>query len=335
MKRILALIVLLGAMPACAQQYKLVAEWKIGGDGFWDYMTADPAAHLLYASHGPRVEVIDTTTGKAAGAITGLKGTHGIALDPEGKFGYVTDGGSNAVAVFDRKTFAVVATIPVCTGPDGIAFEPVTSTVWAFCGRSQNVAVVDTKSRSVTATIALPGRPEFPQADGKGNVLDNIESKNEVVKLDAHALKLVATWPLTDCESPSGSAMDTVHQRFFAVCDGKKMAVLDAETGKQLASPDIGDGPDAAGYSEKYQLAFSPNGQSGTVSVVDAGHGYKTIQTVTTQKGARTMAYDPATDRMYLADADRGPAAAATKDNPRPRPTILPDTFRILVVGRQ
>jgi YVTN family beta-propeller protein len=176
----------LATVPALAQTpYKIIDQWKIGGTGGWDYLTTDPAAHLLYVTHGPRVEVIDTTTGKPVGAITGMKGTHGVALPPGSKVGYISDGGNNAVVVFDRQTFATLTTIPAETNPDGIVYEPITATVWAFNGRSKSVSVIDTGTNTVIATIALPGKPEFPTVDGKGNVFDNIESTNQIVKLDA------------------------------------------------------------------------------------------------------------------------------------------------------
>jgi YVTN family beta-propeller protein len=325
------------ALATCAaaqQPYQVVDHWKVGGTGGWDYLLADPSAHLLYITHGPRVEVVDTQTGKPAGAITGLKGTHGIALDPDGKVGYISDGGANAVIVFDRKTFAQVASIPAGTNPDGIIYEPVTKTVWAFNGRSKNVTVIDTASRTVAATIALPGKPEFPQVDGKGHVFDNIEDKNSIVRLDANSKTLTDTWPIAGCESPSGLAIDVEHERLFAVCDGKKMGVVDTKTGKELGLPTIGDGPDAAGFDAKDQLAFSSNGD-GTLSVVDAKNGYKVLETLPTQKGARTMAYDAATDRIYLSAAEYGPAPAATAAVPRPRPAVIPDSFTIVVVGRK
>lgn len=314
------------------QPYKVVDHWKIGGTGGWDYLVADPAAHRLYVTHGPRVEVVDTTNGKVIGAITGLKGTHGVALDPEGHFGYISDGGANAVVIFDRKTLATVGSVPAGTNPDGITYEPVTKTVWAFNGRSNNVSVIDTVSRSVVATIELPGKPEFPQPDGKGHVFDNIEDKNEVVALDARTKKLTATWPT--CDSPSGMAIDPAHHRLFSVCDGKKMTVLNTENGTQIASPEIGDGPDAAGYDPKAQLAFSSNGGDGTFTVVDAAHGYKPIEQLPTQRGARTMTYDEGTDKAYVVTAEFGPRPAPTTAMPRPRPAIVPDSFTILVIGR-
>ena len=328
-----AALLAFAALPVLAQTpYTVQDKWTIGGEGGWDYLLADSGAHRLYITHGNRVEVVDTTTGKAIGAITGLKGTHGVALDEEGKFGYISDGGANAVIVFDRTSLATVASIPAGTNPDGIAYEPVTKTVWAFNGRSKDATVIDTASRKVVATIALPGKPEFPQADGTGQVFDNIEDKNEIVRLDAHTLKVTATWPLDGLESPSGLAIDRSGKHLFAVCDGKKMAVVDYTTGKVIAKPDIGDGPDAAGFDPKTKLAFSSNGD-GTLSVVD-GTTFKTIQTLKTEPRARTMTLDPATGKVYLVTAKFGPAPAATAENPRPRPTVLPNSFTVVVAGR-
>ena len=322
--------------PGQAQSnYQVVDRWTIGGEGGWDYLLADGPAHRLYATHNARVEVIDTTTGKVVGAVTGLKSTHGVALDPDRKTGYISDGAGNAVVVFDRSNLAVLATIPAGTNPDGIVYEPVTKTVWAFNGRSQNVTIVDTATRSVAATVAVPGKPEFPVADGKGSVYVNIEDKNEIARFDAKTRTQLAVWPLTGCDSPSGLAFDPTGRRLFSVCDGGKMVVTDADSGKILALPAIGDGPDAAAYDAQNKLAFSSNGQSSNLTIVDASKAsYPVLQTVTTERGARTMALDPVSGRIYLATAKFGPPPAATPEHPRPRPSILPGSFMILVVSK-
>jgi YVTN family beta-propeller protein len=325
---------LIAPSPLAAQQpYHIVDHWKIGGDGFWDYLIADPSAHRLYITRGARVDVVDTQSGKLVGNIAGLKGTHGVALDDTGKFGYISDGGGNAVVVFDRASLATVATIAAGQNPDGIVFEPATQTVWAFNGRSKDATVIDAATRKVVATIPLPGKPEFPAVDGKGIVFDNIEDKNEIVRLDAHSNKLTAEWP-AGCESPSGLAFDTAAGHLFPVCDGKKMAVVDSKSGKIISTPAIGDGPDAAGWDAAHKLAFASSGD-GILSVVDAGKpGYPTIESLPTQRGARTMAYDSGSDRIYVVTADFGPRPEPTADNPRPRPTMVPGSFVILVAGR-
>jgi YVTN family beta-propeller protein len=321
------------AFTAAQQPYKVVAQWKIGGDGFWDDLTADGQAHRLYLTHGQRVDVVDTQSGKLIGAIAGLHGTHGVALDNAGKFGYISDGGGNAVVVFDRATLATVATIAAGTGPDAIVFEPVTQTVWAFNGRSKDATVIDAATRKVVATIPLPGRPEFAAVDGKGLVFDNIEDKSEIVRLDARTLKVTAEWA-AGCESPSGLGFDVAGARLFPVCDGKKMGVVDASTGKVLATAAIGNGPDGAGFSAAHMLAFASCGE-GVLSVIDASApGYPTLETLPTQASARTMTYDAASDRIYLPAAELGPQPAPTPQNPRGWPPVIPGSFTILVVGR-
>jgi YVTN family beta-propeller protein len=331
---VLTAIAFTATLAALAQKtYNIQDKWKVGGEGGWDYLIADSAAHRLYITHGGRVEVLDSATGKSIGAITGLKGTHGVALDEAGKYGYISDGGANAVVVFDRQSLQTVTSIPAGANPDGIVFEPVTKTVWAFNGRSKDVTVIDTASQKVIATLPLPGKPEFPVADGKGVVFDNIEDKNMIVRLDAKSPKVTATWSVSPCESPSGLAMDRAGRRLFAVCDEKKMAVVDADTGKMIATPEIGNGPDAAGFDPKTKLAFSSNGE-GTITIVDAGNNsYKVLQNLATQQGARTMALDTATGKIYVVTAQFGPRPEPTASNPRPRPAIILDSFTVIVAG--
>jgi YVTN family beta-propeller protein len=328
--------VFLASDAAFAQKpYSVLTQWTIGGEGGWDYLTSDPAAHRLYVTHGPRVEVLDSDSGKIVGSITGLKGTHGVALDDVGKYGYISDGGANVVVVFDRTSLEKLASIAAGANPDGIVFEPVTKTVWAFNGRSSNATVIDTAERKVVATIPLEGKPEFPVADGTGTVFANIESKNEIVRFDAATKKITATWPVANCDSPSGLAIDREGYRLFAVCDGGKMAVVDATSGKTVANPVIGDGPDAARYDGTRKLAFSSNG-GGTLTIIDASKAsYPVLQTLATQRGARTMTLDTTTGRIYLATATFGERPAPTTDNPRPRPAIVPGSFTVLVVGQK
>jgi YVTN family beta-propeller protein len=323
------------ASVSAAQTYHIADRWKLGGQGGWDYVLSDDSAHRLYIAHNSRVEVVDTTTGKPIGAITGLKSTHGVALNPDGKTGYVSDGAGNAIVIFNRSDLSVQATIPAGTNPDGIAFEPTTKTVWAFNGRSNDISVLDTASNKVVATVPLPGKPEFPQTDGHGSVFVNIEDKNEIVKLDAASHKPVATWPLSGCESPSGMAIDREKHRLFSVCDGGKMAVVDNDSGKVLGLASIGDSPDASGFDPKYGLAFSSNGGDGTLTVVDSRKpGFPVLQTLKTEKGARTMTLDASTGRIYLVTAQFGPAPPATETTPHPRRSVIADSFEVIVVER-
>ncbi|MFZ0663556.1 MAG: YncE family protein [Acidobacteriaceae bacterium] len=338
----------LGMLAACAAVFMIVndvmakaqgpyhvaAQWKIGGDSWWDYMAVDPASHLLYVTHGDHVVVIDTATGKVKTNITGLRGIHGVAFDTSGRFGYISDGTADEVVVFNRKTDAIVARVPAGSNPDGITFEPVTQTVWAFNGRSNSATVISDRTHKVVATVSLPGRPEFPVADGKGSVYDNIASLSEIVRIDARTHTILAAWPIAPCHRPSGLAIDKKHDRLFAVCDGV-MAVVDAKTGKIVATPKIGDGPDAARFDARHQLAFSSNGE-GTLTVIHevSPNSYAVLQTLPTKRGARTMALDQATGTIYTVTGDFGPRPAATAEHPHPRPSLVPGSFVVLVVKR-
>jgi YVTN family beta-propeller protein len=319
-----------------ADNYRVLDTWKLGGDGGWDYLTVDSAAHLLYITRGNRVMVVDLQSGKLAAEIPGFDGIHGVALDSDGKFAYVSDGRANAVRVFDRTSHQIIATIPVDKGPDAIVFEPVYKYVFSMNGHGGNTSVIDAASNKVIATIALPGRPEFAGADGQGAVFINIEDKSELVRVDAATLKVTATWKLAPCESPSGFAIDPAHRRGFSVCDGKKMAITDLDSGKVVATPAIGEGPDAAGFDPTRGLVFSSNGQDGTLTILhqDTPDSYSLVQTMPTKRGARTMAVDPSTGNVYTVTADFGPRPAPTPANPHPWPTILPGTFTVIVVGK-
>jgi DNA-binding beta-propeller fold protein YncE len=324
------------SIAAVAQgPYHVTAQWKVGGDGGWDYLAVDPASRLLYVTHGDHVIVIDTNSGTMKADITRLKGTHGVVFDTSGKYGYISSGGADEVVVFDRKTDAILQRVPAGTNPDGIVFEPVTQTVWAFNGRSHNATVIDDATHKVIATVPLPGKPEFPVADGKGSIYDNIEDLSEIVHIDAKTHTVVAAWPLAPCESPSGLAIDRKHDRLFSVCDNNKMAVVDAATGKVVATPAIGDGPDAARFDAKHQLAISSNGE-GTLTFVheDSPDSYSAVQTLPTKRGARTMALDEASGKVYVVTADFGPRPAATPDHPRPRPSMIPGSFVVIQVSR-
>ncbi len=330
----LAAFVSLGSL-SFAQTYKMTGSIQVGGTGGWDYLYADSPNGRLYVSHGPEVVMIDVGTEKTAGSISGLKGVHGIAVADELGNGFISDGGNNQVVSFDLKTLAVKDKIAAGTNPDGIVYDAYSKRVFAFNGRSKDATAIDAATGKVVGTIALPGKPEFPASDGAGNVFVNIEDKNEIDRIDPKTLQVTAHWPVAPCESPSGLAIDVARKKLFAVCDGKMMAVVDTESGKVVATPAIGEHPDAAAYDPGTHLAFSSNGE-GSVTVVKAdGTGkYAVAQTVKTEPGARTMALDLKTHKIYLSAATMGPAPAATAANPRPRPSIVPGSFRILVLSQ-
>ncbi len=318
-----------------AQGYKITGTIPIGGAGGWDYLTADGEAHRLYVTHNTEVDVVDTNTDKIVGKVTGMAHVHGVALAKSLNLGFISDGGNNQVVVFDLLSLQVKNKVETGTNPDGILYDSFSKRVFAFNGRSENATVIDATNGHVDGTIALGGKPEFPVSDEKGNVYDNIEDKNEIVQIDAKTMTVKAHWSIAPLESPSGLAIDNKHHRLFAVCDGKKMAVVNAENGRIVATPEIGDGPDAAGFDAKSGLAFSSNGD-GTLTVIkeDGAYKFTVLENVKTEKGARTMALDSASQKIYLATADFGPTPAATAASPRPRPQMKADTFRVVVVSK-
>jgi YVTN family beta-propeller protein len=327
---------LLASSLVAATSYKVVKSIPLGGSGGWDYLTADSQNRRLYVSHGTEVDVLNLNTGAVVGKIPNTNGVHGIAIADDLHRGFISDGRDNQVTIFNLKTLAVISTVKAGTNPDGILYDPFSNRVFAFNGRSNDMTVIDAKTGKIAGTVPLGGKPEFPVTDAQGNIYVNIEDKSEIVHLDPNTLTIKNRWPVAPCESPSGLAIDAKYQRLFPVCDNKMMAVIDAGTGKVVTTVPIGEGPDAAGFDPDKKLVFSSNGE-GTLTVVrqETPNRYTVAQNVQTQRGARTMALDLKTHKVYLAAAEFGPAPAASADNPRPRPKILPGTFKLLVVSEQ
>lgn len=317
-----------GSTLAVSKQYKLP-----GGTG-WDYLAYDADGQRLFISRADHVQVMDVASGQESGAIPGTDGVHGIVLVPELKKGFTSNGKANSVTVFDLASLKVLREIPLQgKKPDAIIYDPASKHVLAFNGASNNMSVIDPAGESLVATLPLPGRPEFAAADGHGRVYLNLEDKGQVAVVDTLAGKVLATWPLGDCEEPSGLALDVARHRVFSTCQNHKMTVLDTATGKPLAEIPIGGEPDAAVFDAASGLVYASNGE-GTLTVArgdDAGH-FQVLANVPTRKGARTMALDAAGHRIFLATAEFGPPPPATAEHPHPRPSIVPDSFTILLV---
>ncbi len=260
------LVLAASPLPLLSQNYGTVGSIQIGGTGGWDYLTADSQNRRLYVSHGTEVVVVDLDSRQIVGRITGMSRIHGIAIADNSGLGFISDGGSNEVVVFGLQNQTVKQKVKAGTNPDGIVFDPASNRVFAFNGRSQNATAIDAAAGTIAGTVELGGKPEFPVSDGQGSVYANIEDKNEIVRIDSKSLAVKARWSISPCESPSGLAMDRTNRRLFSVCDNKLMAVVDADSGKVIATPAIGEGPDAAAYDPGTHLAFSSNGQSGTLT---------------------------------------------------------------------
>ena len=314
--------------------YKIIDKIKIGGEGGWDYLLADASTHRLYVSHATRVIVIDTKTDKVIGEIPNTNGVHGIALVPDLGRGYTSNGRDSSVTVFDLKTLKTITTIQLnARNPDAIIYDPYSHRVFTFNGRSDNTTAIDPKRNSVVGTLELGGKPEFAVADGHGKIFVNLEDKSMIAVFDSKNLKVLHRWSIAPGEEPSGLALDDANHRLFSVCHNKMMTVIDAMSGKVVASVPIGSGVDAARYDPVTHLAFASNGE-GTLTVVreETPNKFSVVENVPTQRGCRTMALDAKTHRVYLSGATFGPAPAPTPEHPRPRPSIEPGSFVVLVL---
>ena len=314
----------------------VIKTYKIGGEGGWDYLNMDANSRRLFISRGTHVIVLDADTGKPIGDIPDTPGVHGIALAPDLGRGFTSNGREGTVTIFDLTTLQPINKIKnVGKNPDAILFDPFTKRVFTFNGGSHDATAIEAATGTVVGTIPLAGKPEFGVSTGAGEVFVNIEDKGEIVALDPQSLKVKSRWPLAPCEEPSGLAIDIKNRRLFSGCDNKMMAVTNADTGKVIATVPIGEHVDANGFDPDTQLAFASCGDGSlTVAHEDSPDKFHVVQNVATERGARTMALDRKTHRIYLVTAKFGPPPAPTATQPHPWPTVLPDTFIVLVAGK-
>lgn len=333
-KKLLLAGLVIAAAAFAAEGFKVIGKIKIGGTGGWDYVAVDPEANRVYASHANVVEVVDPKAGKVVGQIPQLHGVHGIAVAPEFGKGFITNGQSNSVTIFDLKTLAKVGEPQTGQNPDSVCFEPKTKHIFTFNGRSNDSTAIDPKTNEVIKSFPVGGKPEECQPDGTGKLYANLEDSSEIIEIDAAKTTVLRHMSLAPCESPSGLAIDLKDKKLFAACDNKMMAVIDMATLKVIATPPIGPGPDGAGFDPGLGLAFTSNGGDATLSIVKQVNGkYETVDNVPTERGARTMTVDTKNHRVYLLAAEYGPAPEAAPGK-KARPSILPDSFHLLVVGK-
>ena len=334
MKRSLFPILLAATALAAPPAYKIVGKIKIGGVGRWDYSYSDSANHRLYISHGTQTEVVDTSTDKLIGTITGTTGVHGIAIAGDLGRGFISDGQDNDVTVFDLKTLKVLSKVKTGQNPDSIIYEPVSHRVYTFNGRSSDLTAIDAKTGNVlAASVPVGGKPEFAQIDGKGHIFVNIEDKNEIIEVDAKNALVAKRYSIAPCDGPSGLAIDP-KGRLYSVCENKLMIISDPASGKVLANVPIGGGDDGVAFDDGY--AFSANGADGTLTMVgETSPGkFEAVATIPSQRLGRTIAADQKAHKLYVPTAEFGPAPPPSPDGKKGRPPVLPDTFEILVFGR-
>jgi DNA-binding beta-propeller fold protein YncE len=315
--------------------YHLAKKAVLGGEGGWDYLTVDSKARRVYISRGTHVMVVDANSAALVGDIPNTNGVHGIAIADDLDKGFISDGRDSNVTIFDTKTLKVLGTAPAGKNPDAIIYDAASKRAFAFNGSSKDATAIDAKTGTVAGAIPLGGKPEFAAADEKGHVFVNIEDTSEIVKFDSNKLTVESRWKIAPGEEPSGLAMDRKHRRLFSVCSNKMMVVVNADTGQVITTVPTGAGTDAAGFDPETGFAFSSNGE-GTLTVVHevSPDKFSVVENVPTQARARTMALDTKTHQVYLVSAEFGPTPAATAQQPRPRPPMLPGTFTLLIMSR-
>lgn len=314
--------------------YHVTRRIPVTGDGGWDYVTFDTARSRLFIARFTRVQVVDANSGQLVGEMQNTPGVHGVALAYGLNKGFTSNGRDTTVTVFDFVTLAPTKVIRV-TGadPDGILYDSATKRIFTFNGRGENTTAIDAVGDTVAGTLALGGKPEAAVADGTGHIFVNIEDKSMIVEFDAAKLTILHSYALAPCEEPSGLAMDRVHGVLFTGCRNKMMGIVDAATGRILATPPTDDGTDGTAFDPVSGTAFSSNGAGTLTLVTQTTPGKFASENIPTATGARTMALDPKTHRVYLVTADFNPLPAAVVGQ-RQRRTMVPGSFVVLVVGK-
>jgi YVTN family beta-propeller protein len=315
------------------EPYKFFNEIRIGGEGGWDYVAIDATARRLYLSHATKVVVVDLTKNAVIGEIADTPGVHGFVAVPELQRGFSTNGKEAKVSVVDLSTLKTISKIDTGANPDALIYEARRGELYVFNHTGNSATVIDAKAAKVISTIPLDGNPEFAAADAD-RVYCNIEDKSEIEVIDTSKHEVVARWPLAPGDEPTGMALDAAHHRLFAGCHNKLMAMLDTETGKVVATVPIGAGVDACLFEDATQFAFASCGDgTTTIAKEETPQKLAVVQTLKTERGARTMALDPETHRIYLPTAEFHPAPSPAPGASPARPTIIPNTLKLLVYG--
>jgi len=341
MKRIVwpVMLTFLVAFGFAANSYHLLKKISLTGDGNWDYLIVDSPARHVYVSHGTEVNVLDADSGEPVGKIPNTNGVHGIAVAPELERGFVSDGRAGTVTIFDRKTLKTLGEVPVGKNPDAIIYEPVMRRVFVFNAESKTASVINAADGKVATTVDLGGVPEGPVPDGKGAVFVNLkdEATNQMLHIDSKEMTIKDRWPLgaAGCTDPGNMAMDRATRRLFVRCKDRAkntswMGVINADNGKLITTLPIGSNVDSAAFDPETRLIFFPDGD-GKVTIIheDSPDKYSLVQNAETQKGARTIALDLKTHRLFLPTAQYAPEQSGS------RPRILPGTFTVLIMGME
>lgn len=337
MKKIALFAFLLKLIPGLlSAQTTLIKKTVVGGEGGWDYLSVSSADRHLYLSHSTQVEVLNVDTHEKIGTITDVKGVHGIVAVPGIGKGFITSGVANSVIVFDTKTLEKVAEIPAGKNPDALLYDKYSKRIFVFNHSGGSFTAIDATTLEALGTIELGGAAaEAGVTDEKGTIFVNLEDISEIVSFDAKSLTIKNRWKVSPGEEPTGLAIDLKTQRLFTVCRNKKMIVLDAKNGSVVAEVPIGGLCDGAVFDPASQTIYSSNGE-GSITMIheDSPTSFSVIETIKTERGARTMTIDPQTHHIFTVTAQYGETPPATTENPRPRPKIVPGTFMLMEFGK-
>jgi len=329
----LAVVGLFSARTRAAEgPYQLVKDIQIGGEGGWDYLNVDSEAKRLYVSHATKVVVIDTASNEVVGEIADTPGVHGAVAAPSLGRVFTSNGRGNTASIVDARTLKTIGTVETPANPDFIMFEPKQKEVYTFNGGGKSATVIDAASGKVVATIPLGGKPEAGVSDGAGRVFVNVENLNTIAVIDVATHAVVATWPIAPGEDAAGLAIDTKNHRLFIGAHNSLMLMMDSTTGKVTAQVPIGAGVDATWFDPGTAYAFSSCGD-GTITIAheDSPDKLVVVQALKTERGARTMALDSSTHRIYVAAARYEPPPDGAPPNARPQ--IVPNSMHLLVYG--
>ncbi len=317
--------------------FQLVKKTVLGGEGGWDYLSVDSKNRRLYVSHSTQVEVLNADTQVKIGTIPNLQGVHGVIAVPRHGRGITTNGRSSTATIFDLKTLAVIVELPTGKNPDALTYDAFSDRVFVFNHTGGNMTAIDISRGEVVGTLALGGEAvEAGVSDEKGTVFVNLEDVNEIVAFDAKTLAIKNRWKIAPGEEPTGLAMDLKTRRLFSVCHNALMIVVDADNGKIVAQVPIGKRVDGVIFDPTTRQAISSNGE-GSITIVQevSANEFRVVETVKTEVGARTIAFDPKTHHVFVSTAQYGTPPAATAENPNPRPPVIPGTFMVLELGRK
>jgi YVTN family beta-propeller protein len=314
--------------------YHIVTTFHLASSGKWDFIALDPRSNKLYQSHGTQVNILDRTTGDSLGVILNTTGVHGIAFADDLAKGYTSNGKTNNVTVFDLKTDSILNQIPTDQGPDAIVYEPYSKTIITCNSHGNDLSIIDPVTDKVTTTIALEGNPEVAVSNNNGKLYVNIESKNEIAVINTKTFSVEAYWPLAPGEAPSGLGMDKNTNRLFSGCaDTKLLVIIDALNGALIDTFPIGAHCDGVGFDPTLQDIYASCGD-GTLTIVHevSKDKFVAVEKITTKKGAKTIAVDERTHRIYLPTADFEPIPLNSPETTKPK--VIPGTFQILVIEK-